>query len=147
VARKQYKRFVESMAGKEMESPLQNIFASTILGDIKFINEIRSRYLDIIEKDRNLPDVKIFHEKPDIGEIIDEIEKKIPEDMALLKRVQIYVCHRYSGQKLKDIGEYFGIGVSGVSQSSRRVAMQIDKDKKLKRRIDKILTELNLSTV
>ena len=146
-ARKQYQSFVESMVGKEMESPFQNIFASTILGDIRFINEIRSNYLDIMKKDRNLPDVKKFHEKPDIGEIIDKIEKKFPGDNALLKRVQIYVCHRYSGQKLKDIGEYFGIGISGVSQSSRRVAMQINEDKKLKRRIDKVLTELKLSRV
>jgi len=31
--------------------------------------------------------------------------------------VQIYyLCHKFSGQKLKDIGLHFGIGVSGVFQ-------------------------------
>jgi hypothetical protein len=39
---------------------------------------------------------------------------------------------------------HFGIGESGVSQTSRRVAMQVNKDKKLKN-IDKILSDLNLS--
>ncbi|MEA3358253.1 MAG: hypothetical protein U9R17_02430 [Thermodesulfobacteriota bacterium] len=55
------------------------------------------------------------------------------EDAAILKRVQIYLCHKFSGQKLKDIGFYFGIGVFGFSQASRRVALQIKDDKKLKK--------------
>jgi putative transposase len=61
--------------------------------------------------------------------------------------VQIYFCHRFSGQKLKDIGVQFGIGVSGVSQASRRVALRIRGDKELKKKIDKIISDLNLSTV
>ena len=64
-----------------------------------------------------------------------------------LGRVQIYLCHKFSGQKLKEIGLHFGIGVSGVSQASRRVALQIKDDKKLKKKIDKIISDLNLSTV
>jgi len=54
---------------------------------------------------------------------------------ALLKRVQIYLCHKFSGQRLKEIGLHFGIGVSGVSQTSRRVALQIKDDKRLKKKI------------
>ncbi len=146
---KKYRRFVESMVGKEAESPLQNIFASTILGSVEFINRIRATYVDRTVADRNLPDAKQFHEKPDIGEIIKHVEKEMPEDLALSKRVQLYICHRYSGQKLKDIGRHFGIGESGVSQASRRVAIaiQIDKDIKLKKRIDTIISYLNLSKV
>ncbi len=146
-ARKQYRRFVESMVGKESENPLQNIFASTILGAVEFINEIRNKHIDRRVEDRNLPDVKKFHEKPDLGEINKYVEKSIPEDPVLLKRVQFYICHRYSGQKLKDIGTHFGIGESGVSQSSRRVAMQMNKDIKLKKKIGKIVSELERSRV
>jgi hypothetical protein len=54
-------------------------------------------------------------------------------DAALLKRVQIYLRHRFSGQKIKDIGLHFGIGVSSVSQASRRVALQVKDDKQLKK--------------
>jgi chromosomal replication initiation ATPase DnaA len=61
--------------------------------------------------------------------------------------VQIYLCHKISGQKLKDIGLHFGIGVSGVSQASRRVALQIKDDKKLNKKIDKIILDLDFSTV
>jgi len=56
------------------------------------------------------------------------------------------LCHKFSGQKLKEIGLHFGIGVSGVSQASRRVALQIKEDKKEKK-FSKIIFDLNLSTV
>ena len=40
---------------------------------------------------------------------------------------------------------HFGVGESGVSQGSRRVNDKIRKDKKLKRKIDKIARKLDLS--
>jgi hypothetical protein len=55
--------------------------------------------------------------------------------------------HKFIGQKLKEIGLHFGIGVSGVSQASLRVALQIKDDKKLKKKIDKIILDLDFSTV
>jgi hypothetical protein len=54
------------------------------------------------------------------------------------------LCHKISGQKQKDIGLHLGIGVSGVSQANCRV--QIKDDKKQKK-IDKIILDLDLSTV
>ncbi len=144
VPRKQYRKFVEAMIDVEYESPLKKVFASTILGGRSFINQIRETHLDRKKLDRDLPDLRQFHEMPDLEEIIKQAAKVLSEDAALLKRIQIYLCHRFSGQKLKDIGVHFGIGVSGVSQSSRRVALQIKDDKKLKKKIDKILTGLDL---
>ena len=55
------------------------------------------------------------------------------------------LCQRYTGEKLKDIGTYFGIGESGVSQACRRVKDKIRNDKKLERKIAKIEKKLNVS--
>jgi len=52
--------------------------------------------------------------------------------------VQIYLCDKFSGQKLKEIGLHFGIGVSWFSHASRRVALQIKDNKKLKKRLIKL---------
>ena len=41
--------------------------------------------------------------------------------MALGRNIKMFLCQRYTGEKLKDIGIYFGIGESGVSQAYRRV--------------------------
>ena len=123
------------------------MFDSTVLGSRSFINQIREKHLDKKKSDRDLPDLNKFYQMPDIKKIIKQAAKVLNEDAALLKRVQIYLCHRFSGQKLKEIGLHFGIGVSGVSQAIRRVALQIKDDKKLNKKIDKIISDLNLSTV
>jgi len=44
----------------------------------------------------------------------------------------------YTDEKLKDIGGFFGVGESGVSQVCRWVKDKIKKDKKLERKISKI---------
>jgi len=135
------------MLERAYESPIKNVFASTILGGLDFINEIREKHLNSKKSDRDLPDLKHFYERPDLEVIIKQTAKVLNEDAALLKRVQIYVCHRFSRQKLSDIGVHFGIGVSGVSQTSRRVNIQIKDDKRLKKKIDKLILDLGLSTM
>ena len=50
----------------------------------------------------------------------------------------MFLSHRYTREKLKDIGTHFGIGESGVSQACRRVNDKIRSDKKLGRKIRKI---------
>ena len=44
---------------------------------------------------------------------------------------------------LKEIGRQFDIGASGVSQTSRRIAMKISQDNKLSKKIRKIENKLN----
>ena len=54
-------------------------------------------------------------------DIFDEVDTVFGSESALTRNVMMYLCKRYTGEKLKDIGKYFGIGESGVSQASRRV--------------------------
>ncbi len=59
--------------------------------------------------------------------------------------VKMYLCQRYSGKKLKEIGLHFGIEESGVSPACRRVAQKIEKDRKLKKKIAILEKQINLS--
>jgi len=49
--------------------------------------------------------------------------------------VALISLHQYTNKKMKKIGLQFGIGESGVSQTCRRVAQKIEKDKKMKKRL------------
>jgi len=73
------------------------------------------------------------------------VESVFGKEAALGRNVIIFLCQRYTGEKLKDIGTYFGIGESGVSQACRRVKDKIRNDKKLERKITKIKKKLNAS--
>ena len=59
----------------------------------------------------------------------------------------MYICHRYSGKKLSEIGARFGVTESAVTQASRRMRDKRHKDKKLEKLILKIVKELPLSIV
>ena len=64
-------------------------------------------------------------------DIFEEVELVFNDDKVLARNVKMYLCRRYTGERLKDIGLHFGIGDSGVSQAGRRVAQKIENDKRL----------------
>jgi len=83
--------------------------------------------------------------KVSMQDIFDEVESVFRKEKGLSRNVKMYLCQKYTGETLKDISIHFGIGESGVSQASRRVAQKIEKDKKLKRKLYKIEKKINLS--
>ncbi len=68
----------------------------------------------------------------------------LPSDVKLARQVKLYLCHRHSGTKLKEIGNRFGIGESGVTQASRRIGQKASMDKKLRRIIKAIERRITL---
>jgi ATPase involved in DNA replication initiation len=66
------------------------------------------------------------------------VESVFGKEAALGRSVKKFLCQRYTDEKLKDIGGFFGVGESGVSQACRRVKDKIRKDKQLERKISKI---------
>ncbi len=133
-AQKKYSDFVNALIDKEYDSPLKETVASTILGGIEFVNKIKDKYLSGKGIDRNLPALRELT-KTSIEEIIREVEAALGKNEVLSKKASIYLCHRYSGRTLREIGRHFGIGESAVSQTSKRFSMLLDRDKKLNKKI------------
>jgi len=63
----------------------------------------------------------------------------------LSRDVKQYLWHRYTSVDLKKIGEQFKISESAVSHAVSRVSKTIAKDKKVRKRIDKLINKLNHS--
>ena len=144
-AQKGYRAFVESLIGQEYKSPLRDVVSSTILGRVDFIEAIKDKYLSNKEFDPNVPALKELSGKPSVEEIIEEVDSVFRENRGLARGVKIYLCQRHTGKMLKEIGNYFDIGDSGVSQASRRIAMKLGQDNKLSKKIGKIENKLKLS--
>jgi len=144
-AQKKYRQFVEEMIGKEeYESPLKEMVASTILGSAEFVARIQEQHVDGKSPDRNLPALQELSGKPTIDRIIEIVKGVIGAREKLVKKMAIYLCHRYSGARLKKIGERFGVKDSAVSQSSSRFAVELEKDKELRKTVANIEEKLNL---
>jgi REP-associated tyrosine transposase len=138
-----YRGFVEELLGSEYESPLDGVVASTILGSESFVCELTEKHVDGKQKDRELPAARKLANKP-TPEAILEAAKDISGSSRTAKNASIYLCHKYSGAGLKEIGEKFGIKESAVSQASRRFAQVLERDKELLKQVEKVRKDLKI---
>lgn len=134
-----------AMLDKKYDNPLDEVVSSTLLGSPGFIAFIKDKFLSGKKSDKNLPALKELADKASLKDIFAEVESVFGKQASLSRNVKMFLCQRYTGEKLKDIGTYFGIGESGVSQACRRVKDKIRNDKKLERKIAKIEKKLNMS--
>ena len=143
-AQKGYQKFVNALDHQEYDSPLDEVVSSTLLGSADFIAFIKDNFLSAKKPDKELPALKELVKKTSIQDIFEEVELVFNKDKMMARTVKMYLCQRYTGKKLKEIGLHFGIGESGVSQACRRVAQKIEKDKKLKKKIVGLEQRINL---
>ena len=145
IAQKRYYRFVNAIANEKYDNPLDEVVSSTLLGSPNFITFVKDKFLSGEKPDKDIPALKELIDKASLKDIFDEVESVFGKKVALARNIKMFLCQRYTGEKLKVIGTCFGIGESGVSQACRRVKYKIKNDKKLERKIAKIEKQLNLS--
>ncbi|HDQ92642.1 MAG TPA: hypothetical protein ENN89_00810 [Synergistetes bacterium] len=133
--------------GKESRDPLADSVASTILGSEDFVRDIREKYLDGKEKDRDLPALKDLSRGPDVAVIKTVSEDAFLENEKLARTEGIYLCWRNSGAKLKEIGELYGISESEVNRACWRFEKMMERDKDLRERIERLTGKLKQSKV
>jgi len=139
---KKYREYVEGGENKEFNNPLEKAIASTFLGDKEFINRIKLEYLGKKEIDRrDLPALKKILIGPSLESIERVVIKRVGEGHSLFKRICIYLSYQHSGLNLREIGEYFGMQRSAISQLSRRSGKTIKGDQKLRKVLDNIEKE------
>ncbi len=141
---KKYRQFVEEMLGKEYESPLQQAVASTLLGSEPFVQEIMATHLDGKQVERDVPAIRELSKPRKIEMILENVRGALG-DAELEQKVCIYLAHRYSGARLKELGEYFVKKDSAIAQTTRRLIGEMAGDVKLKKLVDSLEEKLKLS--
>jgi chromosomal replication initiation ATPase DnaA len=124
---------------------LDETTSSTLLGRPDFIAFIREKYLAGKKPDKEIPALQELHAKISIQDIFALVDNFFKNEPTLSRNVKLFLCRKYTGERLQDIGAYFGIGESGVSQASSRMARKMATDKKLKGRVKTIERKLNSS--
>jgi putative transposase len=146
-AMKMYRDFVYAVVDREYESPLAKLPHSVILGSGEFVHEIKDRFLRGKQPDRELPALREIPDRPGLEVINQLVDSVLQSDEKLARQVKLFLCHRYSGKKLREIGNQFGVSESAVTQASRRILIKQQNDKKLEKIILKIVKKLPLSNV
>jgi hypothetical protein len=143
-AMKKYRKFVEDMLGEEYESPLKNTFGTAILGTAGFIETITATHLSTKEADRDVPALRQFASRPSLEEIRTAVNTQIVGDEKLARQAGMYLCHRYSGEKLRTIGELYNVRESAITEASRLFPRKMEKDKNLHGVMDRIKGALKI---
>lgn len=143
-AQKSYREFVEGVVGQEEQSPLKEVVFSTILGSAGFIKAVIDKHLSEKKADREVPALRKLTGQVTIEEIEKATEAVFGQEEKTKKKASIYLSHRFSGRKLKEIGEYFELSESGVTQASQRLEKTIEENRKLKRKVELIKNRLEL---
>ena len=137
-SQKNYRDYVNVFINQGYESPLRDVVSSTILGGQEFIGFIKDKYLTDQKGNKELPALKVLRKRITIEDISREVDKKVKDDIKLSRKIKMYLGRRHTGERLDDIGEYFGIGGSGVCKAWRQLSDQIEKDKGLRKTIKKL---------
>jgi putative transposase len=136
-AEESYRRFVEAALERECANPLDEVVASTLLGSAGFVEWVKEQFLKEKPADRDLAALRSLVDRPSIEAIRQAAEEELGVDPRLSRRVALYLCHRLSGRRLREIGEAFGVGLSGVTQASRRAAEEISRSTELAEAVDR----------
>lgn len=140
-AQRAYRSFVDCLSGTEYVSPLTKTVASCLLGDDEFVEDITANYLENKDLDRNLPSLRELSKEV----LLDKIEAEVDATLKgarLSRAAKLYLCHRYSGATLKEIGLRHGLGESAVSQASHRFGSRIESDAELKKQISEMAAKI-----
>jgi chromosomal replication initiation ATPase DnaA len=144
---KKYRNFIHKVIGKNYKGPLEGVQHSVILGSQEFIREIKDRFLKDMRIDRELPILRETMDRPKLETIEHVVDSALESDERLARQLKLFLCHSYSGMKLREIGDRFSVSESAVTQASSRIRIKIKNDKKLEKLILKIEKQLPLSNV
>lgn len=141
-AQKGYQAFVLALLDQEYESPLKEVVNSVMLGNQDFIQFIKENFVSGQKQDKEIPALKQLAIQSSMEAVFDAVDSVLLKDRAFARNLKIYLCHRYTGEKLKSIGKHFGLSESAVSHASKRAKVQVENEKKLKKVISGIEKEL-----
>lgn len=149
MGRKEYQKVIYSDMSEGLEIK-DKIVAQNILGSQEFIEWIRENILEK-KRDRERPSlIKLqkYHSKEAIIEAIEKETGKsfdrIKNERGTIRQITMDLLYRLGGINGRRIGELLNIDYSTVSQGRKRLREKIQKDKKIRRILDRLENKLSM---
>jgi REP-associated tyrosine transposase len=142
--RAQYARFVLSGIGAAPPSDFDEGKRSGVLGTPQFKERIRTEVLgeQALCPDRERPQLSYFRERRPLVEIVALVNRTVGEKSTHAIGLAVLVCQKVAGYPLEQIGSYFGLSISGVSNRRRRIQAEIERSAVLSSALRDIIIQL-----
>ena len=117
-----------------------------ILGRPEFIEKIRGAFLkDAIAKpDEEVPQIRRLQKRPELREILELVTNRLGPNNRLARKSAIYLAHKNTDYRLKEIGGFFNIGPTAVSVAFRKMRNELSSNVSIARVISEIEAQLAL---
>lgn len=139
-----YRAFVEELIGKEYESPLQAAIGAAVLGTADFVEMVTAKHIGTRRPEREVPALRHLASRPSLKEILKMVDVAFGSNKKVARQAGMYLCHRYSGEKVREIGKHFAVGPSAITEASRLFPKRMEKDGEVGEVIEKIKGELGI---
>jgi len=144
ILRAEHERYI--YAGKDW-SPGSEITRAQrvgILGSDEFIEEIRKSHRELIlgRSDGEVPEITRLRDRPAISAIQSDVVSRFGTTNTLAKKVTIFIAHKNTNYKLREIGDFFNIGPVAVAVAFRKMRCEIASSEPLCRAVAEIETRL-----
>ena len=126
-ARRAYLEFVIGGIGQEVSASIKESIRTGILGSEEFIANIKKEFLEdkISKPDREKPQLRKLRKKPDLPLILSVSEKVLGPRNKHLLPIAVLISHKNSALKLREIGEFYSLSISSVSNACSRARAAI----------------------
>jgi putative transposase len=140
VARTNYETFVRSRLDHNCPDPLKSAEHRGILGGHEFIEKVRrlSPPDDSVLLEEDPEACRTNHRRASLENILAETEALLGPKSGITRKLAIYISHAKTDRSLKEIGAFFGIGNSGISDICRRLRKELAYNETLGRLIKEI---------
>ncbi len=143
-AKTRYRLFVEDRLGKDSESPLQKAIGAAVLGTDEFVETITAKHIGRRAPEREVPALRQLSRRPTAEEIIAVVDAAFGSSKKVARQAAMYLCHRFSGAKVQEIGKLFTVGPSAITEASRFFPQRMEKDEELAEVVARVRVELKI---
>ena len=148
-ARGLYKAFIdEGLTLKE--NPFDNLKAGLMLGSESFIEEVRGKVK--LKKHREIPESRRLVRSIKHEDVIAAVAKRLKvsgQEITkagrrdnLARKISLYLLRRHTDRSNEEIGRYFGVGYTAVSQAGSRLKREMKENKRLKQIVQGVEAEI-----
>ena len=132
-ARAAYQEYVLRRIGQNTPGPLSHSNEVGILGDSEFIAKLKADHLvdGKIGYDRELPQLNKLAKQPRLEDIRARSESFFGLKNRYSRKSAIYLSHKMTRLPLKEIAEFYRIGISGVTDVCRKLRREISSSETL----------------
>ena len=107
------------------------------MGNTAFIESIKEVHVRG-RWEEGIPALRQMKPRSRPDEIMQHIKIILAGNEKLAWQLGVYLSHRYSGMKLKEIGEIFGMRESAICEATRRIRARIERDSVLRQQVETI---------